>query len=236
MRLMIQTQQRGLVLWTDNIRSSSFFIKDTVLTTLLFSVLQSSHLALIDMLMMAYTVEMVSVERVMSCIDRCTSAETSHMDGHIQELPYDTEDAITTWINKVHVAVMTSIHFKILTSKSLYTGSSVYDSSVLNWFFIYCTLFNTVFSLVSFTEIREMHRWQYVCLLLWAVLADRTFGHFRTKCSHHCLHTDSEQKSICKNNRFTELNRASKEIFEVVCIVRSSLQSAECFSIRLQLH
>nr|XP_020471626.1 calmodulin-regulated spectrin-associated protein 2-like [Monopterus albus] len=62
----------------------------------------SSHLALIDTLMMAYTVEMVSVERVMSCINRYFSTEPSHSDGHIQELPYDTEDAVTTWINKVN--------------------------------------------------------------------------------------------------------------------------------------
>ncbi|XP_062260287.1 calmodulin-regulated spectrin-associated protein 2 isoform X1 [Platichthys flesus] len=62
----------------------------------------SSHLALIDTLMMAYTVEMVSVERVMSCINRYSSAEPSRGDGHLQELPYDTEDAITTWINKVN--------------------------------------------------------------------------------------------------------------------------------------
>ncbi|KAF3858367.1 hypothetical protein F7725_011568 [Dissostichus mawsoni] len=60
----------------------------------------SSHLALIDTLMMAYTVEMVSVERVMSCINRYSSADPSHGDGNIQELPYDTEDAIATWINK----------------------------------------------------------------------------------------------------------------------------------------
>ncbi|XP_044074327.1 calmodulin-regulated spectrin-associated protein 2 isoform X3 [Siniperca chuatsi] len=62
----------------------------------------SSHLALIDTLMMAYTVEMVSVERVMSCINRYSSAEPSHSDRYTQELPYDTEDAITTWINKVN--------------------------------------------------------------------------------------------------------------------------------------
>nr|XP_019968656.1 PREDICTED: calmodulin-regulated spectrin-associated protein 2-like isoform X1 [Paralichthys olivaceus] len=62
----------------------------------------SSHLALIDTLMMAYTVEMVSVERVMSCINRYSSAEPSRTDGQLQELPYDTEDAITTWINKVN--------------------------------------------------------------------------------------------------------------------------------------
>ncbi|CAM9140286.1 unnamed protein product, partial [Lampetra planeri] len=58
----------------------------------------SCHLALIDTLMMAYTLEMVSVDRVMSCIHRFSS----HSDGHVQELPYDTEDAITTWINKVN--------------------------------------------------------------------------------------------------------------------------------------
>ncbi|KAM3866378.1 calmodulin-regulated spectrin-associated protein 2 [Diretmus argenteus] len=62
----------------------------------------SSHLALIDTLMMAYTVEMVSVERVMTCINRYSSAEPSHSGGHIQDLPYDTEDAVTTWINKVN--------------------------------------------------------------------------------------------------------------------------------------
>lgn len=73
---------------------------------------QSSHLALIDTLMMAYTVEMVSVERVMSCINRCSSAEPSHSDGHMQELPYDTEDAITTWINKVNTQEHISVHTK----------------------------------------------------------------------------------------------------------------------------
>lgn len=72
--------------------------------------LQSSHLALIDTLMMAYTVEMVSVERVMSCINRYSSAEPSHSDRHIQELPYDTEDAIITWINKVHTGALLCAH------------------------------------------------------------------------------------------------------------------------------
>lgn len=61
----------------------------------------SSHLALIDTLMMAYTVEMVSVERVMSCINRFSAAEPLVCDGYMQE-PYDTEDAIITWINKVN--------------------------------------------------------------------------------------------------------------------------------------
>ncbi|XP_052332293.1 calmodulin-regulated spectrin-associated protein 2-like isoform X2 [Oncorhynchus keta] len=65
----------------------------------------SSHLALIDTLMLAYTVEMVSVERVMACVHRCSSPlndPSSHPEGHIRDLPYDTEDAVTTWINKVN--------------------------------------------------------------------------------------------------------------------------------------
>lgn len=62
---------------------------------------QSSHLALIDTLMMAYTVEMVSTERVMSCINRYSSPESLHSEALFQEMPYDTEDAIVTWINKV---------------------------------------------------------------------------------------------------------------------------------------
>lgn len=51
--------------------------------------------------MMAYTVEMVSAERMMSCINRFCTAEPSHGDRHVQELPYDTEDTVITWINKV---------------------------------------------------------------------------------------------------------------------------------------
>ncbi|KAK6311088.1 hypothetical protein J4Q44_G00191430 [Coregonus suidteri] len=65
----------------------------------------SSHLALIDTLMLAYTVEMVSVDRVMACVHRYSSPPndtSSHPDGHIRDLPYDTEDAVTTWINKVN--------------------------------------------------------------------------------------------------------------------------------------
>ncbi|XP_051943137.1 calmodulin-regulated spectrin-associated protein 2 isoform X2 [Hippocampus zosterae] len=64
--------------------------------------LMTSHLALIDTLMMAYTVEMMSVERVMSCVNRHCSAEPSHVDEQVLEQPYDTEDAITTWLNKVN--------------------------------------------------------------------------------------------------------------------------------------
>ncbi|KAM9848528.1 calmodulin-regulated spectrin-associated protein 2a [Aulostomus maculatus] len=56
----------------------------------------SAHLAMIDTLMMAYTVEMVSAEKVMASIRQYSSCDLE------VETPYDTEDAVTTWINKVN--------------------------------------------------------------------------------------------------------------------------------------
>lgn len=57
--------------------------------------LQSAHLAMIDTLMMAYTVEMVSVEKVTACIHQYSPSDAE------LETPYDTEDAVATWINRV---------------------------------------------------------------------------------------------------------------------------------------
>ncbi|NXE32797.1 CAMP2 protein, partial [Ptilorrhoa leucosticta] len=56
----------------------------------------SAHLAMIDTLMMAYTVEMVSVEKVIAC--------TQQYSAFFQatEVPYDIEDAVMYWINKVN--------------------------------------------------------------------------------------------------------------------------------------
>uniref|UniRef100_A0A9J7XM40 Calmodulin regulated spectrin-associated protein family, member 2a n=1 Tax=Cyprinus carpio carpio TaxID=630221 RepID=A0A9J7XM40_CYPCA len=56
----------------------------------------SAHLAMIDTLMMAYTAETVSVEKVMACMQQYS---TDYPDG---DVPYDTEDALTSWINKVN--------------------------------------------------------------------------------------------------------------------------------------
>lgn len=50
---------------------------------------------MIDTLMMAYTVEMVSVERVLTCIHKFTPFIPE------EDFPYDSEEAIITWINKV---------------------------------------------------------------------------------------------------------------------------------------
>ncbi|XP_059400060.1 calmodulin-regulated spectrin-associated protein 2a isoform X2 [Carassius carassius] len=56
----------------------------------------SAHLAMIDTLMMAYTAEIVSVEKVMACMQQYS---TDYPDG---DVPYDTEDAVTSWMNKVN--------------------------------------------------------------------------------------------------------------------------------------
>ncbi|XP_014005308.1 calmodulin-regulated spectrin-associated protein 2 isoform X1 [Salmo salar] len=57
----------------------------------------SAHLAMMDTLMMAYTVETVSVEKVVACVLQYSSHHDEDADT-----PYDTEDAMTSWINKVN--------------------------------------------------------------------------------------------------------------------------------------
>lgn len=57
--------------------------------------MQSAHLAMIDSLMMAYTMETVSVEKVVSCVRQYASLYPD------TDVPYDTEDAVASWINKV---------------------------------------------------------------------------------------------------------------------------------------
>lgn len=58
---------------------------------------QSSHVHLIDALMMAYMVEMISIEKVVSSVKRFSNLSAS------KELPLDLEDAMVFWINKVNV-------------------------------------------------------------------------------------------------------------------------------------
>uniref|UniRef100_A0A8C7XC63 Calmodulin regulated spectrin-associated protein 1a n=1 Tax=Oryzias sinensis TaxID=183150 RepID=A0A8C7XC63_9TELE len=57
----------------------------------------SSHIHLIDALMMAYTVEMFSIEKAVSSIRRFANFSAS------KELPYNLEDAMVFWINKVNL-------------------------------------------------------------------------------------------------------------------------------------
>lgn len=58
---------------------------------------QSAHLAMIDTLMMAYTVEMVSIEKVIACAQQYSAFFQA------TDLPYDIEDAVMYWINKVGI-------------------------------------------------------------------------------------------------------------------------------------
>ncbi|XP_015276656.1 PREDICTED: calmodulin-regulated spectrin-associated protein 1 [Gekko japonicus] len=57
----------------------------------------SPHMAMIDALMMAYTVEMISIEKVVASVKRFSTFSAS------KELPYDLEDAMIFWINKVNL-------------------------------------------------------------------------------------------------------------------------------------
>lgn len=50
---------------------------------------------MVDALMMAYTVEMISIEKVVASVKRFSTFSAS------KELPYDLEDAMVFWINKV---------------------------------------------------------------------------------------------------------------------------------------
>uniref|UniRef100_A0A671M5M5 Calmodulin-regulated spectrin-associated protein 1-B-like n=1 Tax=Sinocyclocheilus anshuiensis TaxID=1608454 RepID=A0A671M5M5_9TELE len=57
----------------------------------------SSHIPMIDALMMAYTVEMISIEKAVTCVKRFSTFSAS------KELPFDLEDAMVFWINKVNL-------------------------------------------------------------------------------------------------------------------------------------
>lgn len=59
------------------------------------SLTQSAHMPMIDALMMAYTVEMISIEKVVASVKRFSTFSAS------KELPFDLEDAMVFWINKV---------------------------------------------------------------------------------------------------------------------------------------
>uniref|UniRef100_A0A673ZRC4 Calmodulin regulated spectrin-associated protein 1b n=1 Tax=Salmo trutta TaxID=8032 RepID=A0A673ZRC4_SALTR len=59
----------------------------------------SAHMPMIDALMMAYTVEMISIEKVVACVKRFSTFSAS------KELPFDLEDAMVFWINKVNLKI-----------------------------------------------------------------------------------------------------------------------------------
>ncbi|XP_034402638.1 calmodulin-regulated spectrin-associated protein 1-B-like [Cyclopterus lumpus] len=78
------------VLETDNTPVSDLDLSST-------SIKMSSHIHLIDALMMAYIVEMISIEKVVSSVKRFSTFSAS------KDLPFDLEDAMVFWINRVNI-------------------------------------------------------------------------------------------------------------------------------------
>ncbi|XP_034047794.1 calmodulin-regulated spectrin-associated protein 1a isoform X2 [Thalassophryne amazonica] len=89
---IIQTLSRkGIyVLETDNTPVSDLDLQSNPIK-------MNSHIHLIDALMMAYTAEMISIENVVSSVKRFSNFSAS------KELPFDLEDAMIMWINKVNM-------------------------------------------------------------------------------------------------------------------------------------
>ncbi|GLD51610.1 calmodulin-regulated spectrin-associated protein 1-B-like protein [Lates japonicus] len=87
----------------------------------------SSHIHLIDALMMAYTVEMINIEKVVSSVKRFSNFSAS------KELPFDLEDAMVFWINKVNIK-MREITEKELKMKQHLLESSSHQKSPSKWY------------------------------------------------------------------------------------------------------
>ncbi|XP_078282411.1 calmodulin-regulated spectrin-associated protein 1-B isoform X3 [Rhinoraja longicauda] len=87
----------------------------------------SAHMALIDALMMAYTVEMISIEKVVASVKRFSTFSAS------KELPYDLEDAMVFWINKVNLKMreITEKEFKL---KQQVVESPSHQKSPSKWY------------------------------------------------------------------------------------------------------
>ncbi|XP_016306696.1 calmodulin-regulated spectrin-associated protein 1a isoform X4 [Sinocyclocheilus anshuiensis] len=87
----------------------------------------SSHIPLIDALMMAYTVEMMAVERVVASVKRFSTFCAS------KELPFDMEDAMLFWINKV-ILKTRELSEKELKMKPPLMDSPCHQKSPSKWY------------------------------------------------------------------------------------------------------
>ncbi|KAF7650879.1 hypothetical protein LDENG_00119160 [Lucifuga dentata] len=87
----------------------------------------NSHINLIDALMMAYMLEMISIEKVVSSVKRFSNFSAS------KDLPFDLEDAMVFWINKVNMK-MSKIKDKELTMKQQMLESPSHQKSPSKWY------------------------------------------------------------------------------------------------------
>lgn len=97
-------------------------------------------MAMIDALMMAYTVEMISIEKVVASVKRFSTFSAS------KELPYDLEDAMVFWINKVKSTLgkaclsflVTFEIFKIGSDALMLVFLSYLSLSIISFYFAIC--------------------------------------------------------------------------------------------------
>ncbi|XP_035246561.1 calmodulin-regulated spectrin-associated protein 1-B-like isoform X2 [Anguilla anguilla] len=87
----------------------------------------SAHMPMIDALMMAYTVEMISIEKVVASVKRFSTFSAS------KELPFDLEDAMVFWVNKVNLK-MREIAEKELKLKQHLLESPSHQKSPSKWY------------------------------------------------------------------------------------------------------
>ncbi|KAM5299557.1 calmodulin-regulated spectrin-associated protein 1 isoform 2-T2 [Ctenodactylus gundi] len=87
----------------------------------------SAHMAMVDALMMAYTVEMISIEKVVASVKRFSTFSAS------KELPYDLEDAMVFWINKVNLKLR-EITEKEVKLKQQLLESPAHQKSPSKWY------------------------------------------------------------------------------------------------------
>ena len=100
-------------------------------------------MAMIDTLMMAYTVETVSVEKVMACI-----CQYSYRDPEV-ETPYDTEDAVNTWINKVGNGIYLQMTDLLLLQGQIFWSLELYYNINMKKMFMLCTSYCRFTNIVS---------------------------------------------------------------------------------------
>ncbi|GAA6219341.1 calmodulin-regulated spectrin-associated protein 1-B-like [Lates japonicus] len=86
----------------------------------------SSHIHLIDALMMAYTVEMINIEKVVSSVKRFSNFSAS------KELPFDLEDAMVFWINKVNIKMREITEKELKMKQHLLESSSHQKPDILH--------------------------------------------------------------------------------------------------------
>ncbi|XP_031715840.1 calmodulin-regulated spectrin-associated protein 1-B-like isoform X3 [Anarrhichthys ocellatus] len=108
------------VLETDNTPVSDLDLSSTPIKMI-------SHVHLIDALMMAYMVEMISIEKVVSSVKRFSNFSAS------KDLPFHLEDAMVFWINKVNIK-MREIIEKELKMKQHLLESPSHQKSPSKWY------------------------------------------------------------------------------------------------------